>query len=387
MSKRIVKSIIALFFVAVGLSAAQLICSGSFIASFGEKAQKWLPICIFCVLGAGFGVFGYVIAPRLVKAYHFVTGSIMRRFTDMPLSVIFVGVIGLILGLLVAFLLSTFLLNIEPHFIGIILAVSAYLIFGTLGWLIPTKRSKEIVLPSWFRLGEKGGRTVAAPKVLDTSAIIDGRFFDVYKTGIIEGIVMIPQFVLDELRHIADSTDSVKRVRGRRGLDMLQDIQNSAAVQSIAVYSRDYPDIAEVDAKLLRFASEHHAMIVTTDYNLNKVATVQKVPVFNINDLANALRSSVAAGEDVVVDIVKEGKDILIKSTEGRQIKITQNNNELKASETLEFLNYTENKKYKLHDLGEDLKADKNLKYVYEIFKSIIEKLNPVDEQNSFPNF
>ena len=198
---------------------------------------------------------------------------------------------------------------------------------------------------------------------------------------------MIPQFVLDELRHIADSTDSVKRVRGRRGLDMLQDIQNSAAVQSIAVYSRDYPDIAEVDAKLLRFASEHHAMIVTTDYNLNKVATVQKVPVFNINDLANALRSSVAAGEDVVVDIVKEGKDILIKSTEGRQIKITQNNNELKASETLEFLNYTENKKYKLHDLGEDLKADKNLKYVYEIFKSIIEKLNPVDEQNSFPNF
>ena len=188
-------------------------------------------------------------------------------------------------------------------------AVSAYLIFGTLGWLIPTKRSKEIVLPSWFRLGEKGGRTVAAPKVLDTSAIIDGRFFDVYKTGIIEGIVMIPQFVLDELRHIADSTDSVKRVRGRRGLDMLQDIQNSAAVQSIAVYSRDYPDIAEVDAKLLRFASEHHAMIVTTDYNLNKVATVQKVPVFNINDLANALRSSVAAGEDVVVDIVKEGKE------------------------------------------------------------------------------
>ena len=278
MSKRIVKSIIALFFVAVGLSAAQLICSGSFIASFGEKAQKWLPICIFCVLGAGFGVFGYVIAPRLVKAYHFVTGSIMRRFTDMPLSVIFVGVIGLILGLLVAFLLSTFLLNIEPHFIGIILAVSAYLIFGTLGWLIPTKRSKEIVLPSWFRLGEKGGRTVAAPKVLDTSAIIDGRFFDVYKTGIIEGIVMIPQFVLDELRHIADSTDSVKRVRGRRGLDMLQDIQNSAAVQSIAVYSRDYPDIAEVDAKLLRFASEHHAMIVTTDYNLNKVQLFKRFP-------------------------------------------------------------------------------------------------------------
>ena len=143
--------------------------------------------------------------------------------------------------MLVAFLLSTFLLNIEPHFIGIILAVSAYLIFGTLGWLIPTKRSKEIVLPSWFRLGEKGGRTVAAPKVLDTSAIIDGRFFYVYKTGIIEGIVMIPQFVLDELRHIADSTDSVKRVRGRRGLDMLQDIQNSAAVQSIAVYSLPIP--------------------------------------------------------------------------------------------------------------------------------------------------
>lgn len=91
--------------------------------------------------------------------------------------------------------------------------------------------------------------------------------------------------------------------------------------------------------------------------------------------------------EQTEITIVKEGKDILIKSTEGRQIKITQNNNELKASETLEFLNYTENKKYKLHDLDEDLKEDKNLKYVYEIFKSIIEKLNPVDEQNSFPNF
>ena len=166
-------------------------------------------------------------------------------------------------------------------------------------------------LPSWFRRPGKGSKSSSAarPKVLDTSVIIDGRIADICQTGMLEGQIIVPAFVLAELRHIADSADSLKRNRGRRGLDILNRMQKEQNIP-IKVVDTDYEDIAEVDAKLIKLAYDMGGVVVTNDYNLNKVAGVQRVPVFNINELANALKPVVLPGEEMTVNIVKEGKEV-----------------------------------------------------------------------------
>jgi len=145
-------------------------------------------------------------------------------------------------------------------------------------------------------------------KVLDTSVIIDGRIADICETGFIEGALVIPQFVLKELQQIADSADPIKRNRGRRGLDMLNKIRKSGAVE-VKIHEDDFPDITEVDAKLIKLAKMLSAKVFTNDYNLNKIAELQGVAVLNINELANALKPVVIPGELMEVKIVKEGKE------------------------------------------------------------------------------
>jgi rRNA-processing protein FCF1 len=148
----------------------------------------------------------------------------------------------------------------------------------------------------------------ASPKILDTNVIIDGRIADLCETGFIEGILVVPQFVLRELQYIADSTDSLKRNRGRRGLDVLARMQKRPDL-TIFVSDRDFPLVREVDAKLVALARETGARIVTNDYNLNKVAEVSGVSVLNINQLANALKPVALPGELMRVSVVKEGKE------------------------------------------------------------------------------
>jgi uncharacterized protein YacL len=145
-------------------------------------------------------------------------------------------------------------------------------------------------------------------KVLDTSAIIDGRIADIAETGFIDGKMVVPEFVLKELQAVADSTDSSKRQRGRRGLDMLQHMESSAKVQ-VEFVAEDFPAIHEVDLKLLELARKWEAKVVTSDFNLNKVARLHHVEVLNINDLANALKPAVLPGEKMNVLILKEGKE------------------------------------------------------------------------------
>lgn len=148
-----------------------------------------------------------------------------------------------------------------------------------------------------------------SPKVLDTSVIIDGRIFDLCQTGFIEGTLIIPAFVLQELRHIADSSDNLKRNRGRRGLDILNKIQKELKEVDVQVTEKDFPQIAEVDSKLLKLAQELNGKVITNDYNLNKVAEFQGVPVLNINELANAIKPVVLPGEEMRIQIVKDGKE------------------------------------------------------------------------------
>ena len=145
-------------------------------------------------------------------------------------------------------------------------------------------------------------------KLLDTSVIIDGRIADILKTGFLEGTLLIPVFVLEELQHIADSADVLKRTRGRRGLDILQRIQTDSQIK-VEIDKRDFEDIAEVDSKLIRLAQLVGGKIITNDFNLNKVAALQGVSVLNINDLANAVKPVVIPGETMQVTVVKQGKE------------------------------------------------------------------------------
>jgi uncharacterized protein YacL len=143
---------------------------------------------------------------------------------------------------------------------------------------------------------------------MDTSAIIDGRIADISKTGFVHGTMVIPRFILDELRHVADSSDSLKRARGRRGLEILNKLRNEAEVP-IQIMDVDYHDGSEVDGKLVRLARNLNAQIMTTDFNLNRVAELQGVGVLNVNELANSLKPVVLPGEDIAVNIIQEGKE------------------------------------------------------------------------------
>lgn len=146
-------------------------------------------------------------------------------------------------------------------------------------------------------------------KLVDTSAIIDGRIGDLVKTGFIEGKIVIAEFVLSELHAIADSSDNLRRRKGRRGLDILGELRRSNEIE-VETLNRDYPGVADVDRKLIQLAKELHAKIVTTDYNLNKVAKVEGVPVLNINELANAIKPRFIPGEEIEVEVIDKGEEI-----------------------------------------------------------------------------
>jgi len=145
-------------------------------------------------------------------------------------------------------------------------------------------------------------------KIVDTSAIIDGRIADLCKTGFLEGILIVPNFVIGELQKIADSADSLRRNRGRRGLDLLNRMQKESQI-TIKVFDRDYEEVYEVDTKILKLAREMEAKVITNDYNLNKVAELYGVQVLNINDLSNAIKPLVLPGEEMVVHVLRDGKE------------------------------------------------------------------------------
>jgi uncharacterized protein YacL len=176
-----------------------------------------------------------------------------------------------------------------------------------MGIRIGLKKGEDLQLSGWKLFSKNPPRTENA-KILDTSVIIDGRIADITETGFLEGPLLIPQFVLSELQHIADSSDSIKRTRGKRGLDVLHHIQKQAGID-VKIVDKDYPVIKEVDTKLIELAKEVRGKIITNDSNLNKVAQLQGIEVLNINELANSLKPVVLPGEEMNVKILKEGKE------------------------------------------------------------------------------
>ena len=232
--------------------------------------------------------------------------------------------ISMIVGLVIAALISTLFSHSQLFFFNTILPVVLMIIFGYLGFIVGKMRFSD--LPKLFALKKKAesevvkttpeeevlerkvGENFYKYKLLDTNILIDGRIYDLAKTGFLEGTLIVPNFVLYELQYIADSGDSIKRVRGRRGLDILNKLRTEKLVP-VEMYEGDFEDIQEVDTKLIKLAKLLDAEIITNDYNLNKVSEFQNVRVLNVNALAKSLKPRVIPGEKLNVMVIKNGTE------------------------------------------------------------------------------
>jgi uncharacterized protein YacL len=300
-------------------------------------------IITFIIAGAGIGFYGVDLLPtetleqvNSLEGLSFVTGAfgaligliiglvaqasyrrIERQVREMPVDMLLSRSVGLVLGLLVANLMLApiFLLPIprEFAFIKPLAAVLGSVMFAFSGVSLADIHGRtllRLINPSSVEtmLMAEGTLKPVTTKILDTSCIIDGRIEDLLTTGFLEGQILVPQFVLQELQRIADASNDQKRVRGRRGLDILNRIQESFP-DRIMIHPADYEDVTTVDAKLVRLAQDINGGLLTNDYNLNKVASLQKVVVLNINDLAQAMRPAYLPGDSIDLKIVKQGKE------------------------------------------------------------------------------
>jgi uncharacterized protein YacL len=237
------------------------------------------------------------------------------RIQKLPTADLLLAIVGLVAGLVIAWLISIPFGYIKIPFLQFSAAMFLFAILGYLGVRISLKKRDDLHIfmrNAPARRGDVSNGSVnfdlGVSKLLDTSVIIDGRIADVARTGFVEGTLTVPRFVLRELQMVADSEDSLKRNRGRRGLDILKSLQNEPNL-NLEILERDFPDLADVDAKLVRLGSETKSPVLTNDYNLNKVAELQGVQVLNLNDLANALKPVVLPGEEMMVGIIREGKE------------------------------------------------------------------------------
>jgi uncharacterized protein YacL len=274
----------------------------------------FLRIALILVFGAAcyflepFGISRWISAAGGALAAGFVI-VFELRVRALSLKRLFGAVIGSLLGIAGAFLFSLVLRNSLPAGqILSLLEISVLLLMTYIGLVVGTSKGDLLNLAALGDLfgSERSGRR--SVKVLDTSSIIDGRIADMAETGFLEGALVIPGFVLRELQMVADSADASKRQRGRRGLDVLQRMQANSLL-TIQIVENDYPQVREVDLKLIELAKELDGRIVTNDFNLNKVAHLHHISVLNINDLANALKPVVLPGEKMNILVLKEGKE------------------------------------------------------------------------------
>jgi len=232
-----------------------------------------------------------------------------RSLKKVTLDSVIPTAVGLILGLVTGQLLVQYIAGFAAFEQDTVFFLTFWLmlVFGYFGFVLGmTKGAKLEFLTSAFQKSKFGE---GIPKVIDTSVVIDGRIVDICKLGYIEGSLVIPRFVIQELQNIADSADSLRRARGRRGLDLLSELQSIPSRVTTIVVEDTVPDMEQVDSKLVELARQINGKILTNDFNLNKVAQIEGIEVLNVNDLANALKPAVLPDEQMVVKIIKEGKE------------------------------------------------------------------------------
>lgn len=319
MIRNIIRGIITILFGALGFYLDYILLELHVLQSLG---WQFSPVWTYVAMVVIFATLGFAIAPASIRGFLALMRWLDARLTKIPTHDLIGGAIGIIIGLIIASLLGNALSGIP--FLGSVMSILLSLLLGYLGLLLGVKRKEEVLgfftfLPKLRgERAEKGkdktGRAHSSEasrqnyKILDTSVIIDGRIADIVQTGFIEGILLVPGFVLEELQHIADSSDLLKRNRGRRGLDILNQISKEMLIK-VEISEMDFEDIAEVDSKLVRLGQVLSSPILTNDYNLNKVAELQGVKVLNINELANAVKPIVLPGEEMLVQVMKEGKE------------------------------------------------------------------------------
>lgn len=308
-----VKRIVHLFFAVIGVVLGYTFAPALFVQVFHLTTvpfrSHWF--------GAAFGGAIFILATTwLVNYVTTLIRWIEEKLQKTPLADILGGTIGMVIGLLVAYLFTPAIREIPV--VGLSVQFFVSILLAYLGLRIGFTKREDLVslfagrLTSKERNVDKDNKKQAfkhgEAKLLDTSVIIDGRIADLVQTGFLDGVLVIPSFVLQELQHIADSSDVLKRNRGRRGLDVLNRIQKELKVK-VQVVETDFEDIQEVDSKLVRLAKQMNGKVVTNDFNLNKVCELQGVAVLNINDLANALKPIVLPGEELNVQVIKDGKE------------------------------------------------------------------------------
>ncbi len=271
--------------------------------SFFYQETAYIAAIVICAL------LGFVIGGAAGRYLARLLNRFEHALQRVSVSDVVLGLIGVLAGFLVAFLPSIVMFRSYP---GWIVALVLFAVCGILGYIIAVAKKEEIMdlLRLGRRTGEKNTQEVLRQrtKILDTSAIIDGRISDVTGSGFLQGELLVPRFVLNELQAIADSDDPLKRARGRRGLDVLNNLQRQEKVE-VLIEDQDFPEFVEVDSKLVKLAKVIEAPIITNDFNLNKIAELQGVSVLNINDLANALKPVVLPGENMSLRILREGKE------------------------------------------------------------------------------
>lgn len=294
---------IAGFFILPGILAFLDATLGSLLhVEPAKMIPIWVSVVIYVAASAVSGVFFILVSRRITEDF---TGF-LKKCEDFAAKqsarAVMFSLGGIALGLFIAYLICTLFDKLNLPLVNVVVSALIYVICGYLGMRITRKSLQRM----WKN--RETADISGSVKVLDTSAIIDGRIFELCTTGIVEGRILIPEFVLDELRHIADSADALKRAKGRKGLEALQKAREDRKTP-IEIVGTDYEDISEVDGKLLKLAEELNGKIITNDFNLNKVAAVKDVPVINLNDISNAVKPILAAGEVLLTEVMKEGKE------------------------------------------------------------------------------
>jgi uncharacterized protein YacL len=291
---------------AVGFQGVELLPLSVLNQVENLEGLRWVTLGFGALIGIGVGLTVQATYRRLE-----------RGIKKLPTDILIARAVGLVLGLIVANLMLApiFLVPIpaELSFLKPVTALFGSVIFAYSGLSLADIHGRtllRLINPNSMEtiLLAEGTLKPAPAKILDTSCIIDGRIQELVSTGFLEGQILVPQFVLQELQKIADSSNDQKRAKGRRGLDILGRLQENYS-QRIVIHPADYEDVATVDAKLVRLAQDINGSLVTNDYNLNKVASLQKVQVLNINDLAQVLRPVYVPGDCLDLKIVKEGKE------------------------------------------------------------------------------
>ncbi|WP_350449568.1 PIN/TRAM domain-containing protein [Aminobacterium mobile] len=329
--RRVCRILMMIFFGIAGYQLASLFVP-YIPAPVSESVRVWLPAWLakqvfytFACMGI-FALIGWAITPLLLKGLGFIGALFEYHLKTLSWQDISSATLGLIVGLLIANLIAVPFSDLP---VGNYIAIVLNIVLGYLGARIFWKRQQDI--RGVFNLGAlkerlatrktKKGRVIHEDiegeedlcpprKILDTSVIIDGRILDIARTGFMEGVLVLPRFVLLELQAVADSTDPARRTRGRRGLDVVNELQKLSSLDvEIMEVTLKQLKVETVDSGLVALAQQIGGEILTTDYNLNKIAQIQGITVLNVNDLANAMKPMLLPGESIIVDVIREGKE------------------------------------------------------------------------------